>query len=164
MTTRERVLLCGMGAAVLWGGVSIGLGVIRENLSTSKEAHQKEAILLFATEQRERIAPLRLSDQEKRILDKAVAAWAASPFVNRVADAHAVQERVREFEYTGFIDAGPHRFAILNGHEYRVKEAITSSDFLVESIQLEQVVLISSSGGRRMTIALKTSNDQRESP
>ena len=83
--------------------------------------------------------------------------------IDREAVATAVEEPVQQFFYTGYVQVGAQQFAILNGREYRVSEPVAQTDFRVESIRPEQVVLVSSTGGRRLTIALETSKEKRKS-
>lgn len=162
MTTRERVIVVAMVGAVVWGGSTLGFKYVKKNRGDEKLALQKAEIRGYAELQRAAVAPLRLSDGERLVLDEAVARWAESPFINREALATAVEAPVQKFFYTGFIQIGKQQFAILNGREYRVSEPVAETDFRVESIEPEQVVLVSSSGGRRMTIALETSKPSKE--
>ena len=133
-------------------------------------AHFKDRIALrqaeirgFAESRQAQVAPLRLSERERMVLNEAVSAWAPSPFIDRETLAAAVEEPVQQFFYTGFIQLGDQQFAILNGREYRVAEPVAQTDFRVESIEPDKVLLVSLSGGRRVTVALKTSKGKRES-
>ncbi len=164
MTKREKAMVLAMVGATLWGGATLGLGYVKENRAAAKVDLQKAEIRAFADSQRALVVPLRLNERERMVLNEAAGPWMESPFIDRVATARPVEAPVQEFFYTGFIQAGPQQFAILNGREYRVSEAVASTDFRVESIQPDHVVLVSGSGGRRMTIALQTTNEKRESP
>ena len=164
MTTREKVLVLAMAGAALWGSASVGLGYYNKHHEAKKVDLRKAEIRTFAESQRARMAPLRLDDAERLALDEAAGPWQASPFIDRAATAEVVEAPVEQFVYTGFIQVGAQRFAILNGREYRVSEPVAQTDFRLESIQPDQVVLVSGSGGRRMTIALQTTKEQRELP
>ena len=164
MTKRERVLVWAMGGAVVWVGVSFGLDSIQSTGGAAKARQQEAAIRAFAEAQRAKMVPLRLQAQEKRVLDQAVAEWAGSPFIDRVTDAQPLAGRPAPLLYTGFIQLGAHQIAILNGREYQVSDPVGTGDFRVEDIQPDHVVLISGSGGRRMTIALQAYKGRKEKP
>ena len=164
MTTREKVLVLAMAGAALWGGTTVGLGYYKKNQSAEKVDLRKAEIRTFAESQRVRMAPLRLSAAERMALNEAAGPWQASPFIDRAATAEVVAAPVEQFFYTGFIQVGAQRFAILNDREYRVSEPVAQTDFRLESIQPDQVVLVSGSGGRRLTIALQTTKEKRELP
>ena len=164
MTKRERVLIIGMAGALVWGGASISLSLLSGKLRRPGQDRQKEDIHLFAKTQQELIGPLRLTDWERRVLDRAMEPWADSPFSDRALVSSFVEAAVQQFVYSGFLRVGDQQFAIINGHEYRPADVVAATDFHVESIYPDHVVLLSGSGGRRMTIAMKAPKQTRESP
>ena len=163
MTTRERVLIVAMAGAAVWGAATLGAGYYQKHRASAKSVLLQAEIRRFAEAQRAQMAPLRLNERERQVLDEAVAAWAPSPFFDRQALATAVEEPVHRFFYTGYVLIGPERFAILNGQEYRVAEPVAQTDFRVADIQPDHVELVSGSGGRRITVALQTSPEKKES-
>ena len=164
MTTREKVIVLGMACAVAWAGATVGLDYCRRNQAAAKVDLQKAEIRAFAESQRAAVAPARLTEPERLVLNEAAGPWLASPFIDRADVSEVVAQPVQKFFYTGFIQVGAQQFAILNGREYRVSDRIPDTDFRVESIQPDQMVLVSDAGGRRMTIALQTTKEKRESP
>ena len=162
MTKRERLLVGAMGGAVVWVVASLGLDSIRGTAGTAKAQKQQNEIRTFAEEQRAKIAPLKLKAKEKFALDQAFAAWADTPFIDRIADPQSQEGGSWRFLYTGFIQVGEQRFAIVNGRECQVDDPVGSGDFRVESIQPDQVTLISKTGGRRMTLALHATKARKE--
>ena len=164
MTTREKVIVLGMAVAVVWAGTTVGLDYYRKNRAATLADLRKAEIRAFAEGQRALAAPLRLSAPEVAALDEAAAAWAPSPFLDRAVAAEPVEAPVQRFRYTGFIQVGRQQFAIVNGREYRVAEPVAQTDFRVDEIQPDHVVLVSGSGGRRMTVALQSIVEKKESP
>lgn len=161
MTTRERMLIGAMAVAAAWGGGTLGLDAFRRHRDSGTALLRKAEIQAFADAYHEKARGLRLSGGERRALDQAAADWAASPFIDRASLATAVENPVEQFAYTGFIQAGARRFAIVNGREYRPEETVAQTDFRVESIHADHVVLVSASGGRRLTIAMQAQNEKR---
>lgn len=94
--------------------------------------------------------------------DLAAGPWSETPFIDRAADPQARDGRGWQFLYTGFIQVGAQRFAIVNGREYQENDPVGTGEFRVESIQPEHVTLISKTGGRRMTLALHAPKARKE--
>jgi hypothetical protein len=163
MTTRERVMVAGMAGVLIWGVSSAAIGWCWERGGRGATGAPQASAPAFAESQRAILAPVRLQPQERLVLDVASAEWAPTPFIDRVSAAETIAVAVQEFFYTGFVRVGSQQFAILNGREYRVADRVEATDFRVESIQPNQVVLVSESGGRRRTVALQVSNEMRDS-
>lgn len=164
MTTREKALVIAMAGVLAWGASSAVLGYVRQQNGSSGQRQQYEELIGFADRQRALIDQLRLAGRERMILDEAVSTWAESPFLDEPSRARALEERVQTFRYTGHVSVGKERLAILNGHEYRIADPVRATDFIVESIHPDHVVLAPESGGRRMTIDLANSQMERNAP
>ncbi len=162
MTKRERILVWGMGGAVVWVVVSLGLDSVRDVAGTAQARRQQDEIRAFVEGQRVKILPLKLKAKETFALDQAAGPWSETPFIDRAADPQSRDGRGWQFLYTGFIQVGAQRFAIVNGREYQENDPVGSGEFRVESIQPEQVTLISKTGGRRMTLALHAPKARKE--
>lgn len=164
MTTRERVIVLVMAGTVLWAGSSMVMGVIQRTSGSSRAGREKAEVQQFADAQRLVIASLRLSDRERMILDSAAAPVPPNPLLAKTADVRTVEERMDAFTYSGFLKVDSQVFAIVNGREYRVADRVGNTDFSVESIHPDHVVLLSASGGRRIPVAMQSNNATRESP
>lgn len=156
MTTRERILLIGMGGVLVWAGTSVLLSMRPGAKSQNKYSLINGGIRHFAETQRTLIAPLRLTEAERRILAQAILPWADSPFVDRTGESAIVEAPTQQFSYSGYLRVGEAVFAIINGREYRVSESVGDSGFSLESIKPDHVVLIAEGGKRRMTLPLET--------
>ena len=164
MTTRERVIMVVMAGTVLWGGSVTVLGMIRNHLGAGKLAREQQEVRQFADAQRQVVEGIRLHPRERMVLNQCSLPWGRNPLLQRADGIQPAEARVQNFVYSGFITLGNQSFAIINGHEYRVTERVASSDFMVETIQPDRVVLISGSGGRRVPVAMQSNNAKRESP
>ena len=162
MTKRERILVWGMGGAIVWVVASLGLDSVRDAAGSAQARRQQDEIRVFVEAQRAKIAPLKLKPLETFALDQASGPWADTPFIDRAADPQSRESGGGRFLYTGFIQIGAQRFAIVNGREYQEDDPVGSGDFRVESIQPDQVTLISRTGGRRMTLALHVPKARKE--
>lgn len=164
MTRREQVLVIGMAAAVLGGLGSLAWDHFKRQGGATRLAGERTELLSFVDGQRGMLRGMRLGPRERLVLDQANGPWAASPFLAEVARERPTEERMTRFVYTGFIQIGSHQFAILNGREYRVADTVQASDFVVEAIQPDHVILVAATGGRRITVDLQTSNAERKTP
>lgn len=164
MSTRERWLIGGMIAAVAFGGYSIIAHAVRAHATVRKTAAVASDVEEFTASTRRSVAELRLTPEEQFVLDRTVAEWPASPFYDRPDTARPLAEKPGEVRYTGYLHVGAARLAILNGREYRVAETVESTDFVVESIEADLVVLAAKGGGRRVSVALKQTEPTGEKP
>ena len=164
MSTREKALVIAMAGVLVWGASSVVLGYVRQHNGSSGQHQQHEELLGYAERQRALLDHLRLAGRERMVLDEAVSSWADSPFLDEPSRARAIEERVQTFRYTGHVSVGNERLAILNGREYRIADPVRATDFIVESIHPDHVVLAPESGGRRMTIDLANSQLERNAP
>lgn len=164
MTKREQVLVIAMAGALVWGAYSLVTGIMKGRSGKEELAVVRDELRSFADTQRVTMQQLRLADREKMVLNEAMQPWAGSPFLIEAQRARPAEERVVSFRYTGFLQIGGQQFAIVNGREYRVSDPIHATDFVVDSIHPDHVVLAAGTGGRRVTVELQPSNVERKSP
>jgi hypothetical protein len=98
---------------------------------TAQARRKQDEIQAFVEGQRAKIPPLKLKAKEVFALDQAAGPWADTPFIDRAADPQARDGRGWQFLYTGFIQVGAQRFAIVNGREYQENEPVGSGEFRV---------------------------------
>ncbi len=163
MNKRERILLVVMSVALVAGGLSVVSDLSKRKSGKAGSRAVDLGVRAFADTQRAALAAVRLTPGEKSALDRAAGTWAESPFIDRVGGIRTGEGAVSEFRYTGFMQFGESRLAIVNGREYRTGETITATDFIVETIEPNQVILVAGKG-RRVTIPLQTANARRNTP
>lgn len=166
MNKRERILVVAMSVALVAGALSVVSDLSkRKSGKTGKPGSRSLdlGVQAFADAQRAALAAVRLTPGEKTALDRATGTWAESPFIDRVGGIRTGEGAVSEFRYTGFMRFGDNRLAIVNGREYRTGETITATDFIVETIEPDQVILAAGKG-RRVTVPLQTATARRNTP
>lgn len=143
MTTREKFIVGAMVVAVAYAGFSLVQGN-RRKPSGGKRAPQSSDLQAFVAQSRAQLAGIRLSDGERAVLDSARSAWDGEPFAV-FSGVTAVKAEdgggVPAYAYTGFVQAGGVRLAIINGREYREKEPLADGSGVVDSIAPDRVVL-----------------------
>ncbi len=164
MSTRERWLIWGMIGAVVFGGYTLIAHAVRAQTTARRAAAAASDVGEFAATTRRSVARLRLTPEEQFVLDRTIADWPDSPFFDRPDAARPLAEKPQDVRYTGYLHVGTTRLAIINGREYRVTETVEATDFVVESIDADHVVLGAKGGGRRVSVALKETEPTREKP
>ena len=89
-----------------------------------------------------------LSKEQSYILQKAQAAWKQDPLVqirNKISRDEEEENKPpvlnSELLYTGFLEMGDKRLAIINGTEYETGEKLEPGGFVIQSIRPNQVVI-----------------------
>jgi hypothetical protein len=151
MSRREKLILSIMVITVLLGGVSVYFGPsVSRTLSVGGRNSAKQA-MQFA---REAIQKFKADDSIAKDLfsmRSAERAWQRDPFVDattalsdnrmpaRLEKKPATDRSPLNLTYTGYIEAGTQRLAIINGIEYSTGEAIDAQGHYVRRIQPHQV-------------------------
>ncbi len=145
MSQREKILI---GLMIL----AIGYGIFVWFLSPP----QPEAILKADTDQNSLNAFIikvaekttgGLSKFQKNVLEKAEARWKRDPLI-QIKPQPAVEEEENQepvlttkMIYTGFLQMGDKRLAIINGMEYETGDRLEPGGFLLQSISPTRVVI-----------------------
>lgn len=163
MNTRERWLVGMMVGALVYGGYTYMASARRTGGAEDVE-DAVSGVRAFAADTRIRLHRIQLTREEQALLNHTAAEWAPSPFYEREPGARPVGKQPKVFHYTGYIHVGAVRLAIINGREYRVNDTVDASDFRVETIDADRVVLAAKGGERRLSLALKESDKTGEKP
>ena len=59
------------------------------------------------------------------------------------------------FNYTGYVEAGKNKMAIINGYEYRPGEALLEEGYVLKSISSKKVSILNKADGKNFDIALQ---------
>lgn len=169
---REMIILGVMGIAILFGAYSLfspdpkagrvdNLTASRDELNTFintlNEGIQKEAnnhgSLVFASAKRvwtpdpflENSSYKQWTQSKKAAMAKHVAAVAteAPPAVKKI-----------EFHYTGYLEAGGKKMAIVDGSEYQEGEKLEMKDYLLRSATPTGIIIENTATGARQSVLL----------
>ncbi|MFO8032546.1 MAG: hypothetical protein R6U22_08385 [Desulfohalobiaceae bacterium] len=97
----------------------------------------------------------QMQEVQRHVLEAAATQWSPNPFVSRPdsltedkgqgqpsdADAEKEQEDLPEFNYTGYLEMGQTRMAVINGLEYQVGEKLEQENYVLVNIQPKRVTL-----------------------
>jgi hypothetical protein len=138
---REKILLACMGA--------VGVAAAAVLLWPSSPAQQNQVKLEEVSKGAQALAAsmgrLKLSKVENYILSRAAQPWTVDPFYPQPLDTGGKGggggQAAPAFVYSGFIDAGTRKLAVINGTEYQAGEQLESGGYEVVDITADQVVL-----------------------
>ena len=152
ISNREKIFVALALLAALYAGISF-LFSGNNDKAARTETDEKPAEE-FLREVAVSLAGHQLTKTEKAILEKADASWPQHPFVSvnttAIEDTSGSQGQTsaEAFVYTGFIQAGSRRLAIINGMEYDIGDPVADASLTVRGISPERVVLEDTSGRR----------------
>ncbi|MFZ5812532.1 MAG: hypothetical protein ACOY4F_10855 [Thermodesulfobacteriota bacterium] len=142
MTKRERVLVWVMGAAVVVGAGMFALGGKDKAAGPSHSAKAVQAALADAQALAKTVRDAGVSDTSSHVAAMALKPWEPGLFYDQ-----ALEFRVEASQggtlpaYTGFVEMGALRLAIIDGYEYREGDELETGGYLVEGIRPDQVTL-----------------------
>lgn len=156
MTAREKIIMAVTGIFITWGGVTYFRPLISPAVVSEGET-VTAAERAFVERSREQLSVSRLTDAERYVLETAQAEWTNSPPARgeSVKVFHPKPHRPADYIYTGFVNMGTERFAIINGHEYRRGEVLKNSAVVVDVIAADHVVLLFENGNKRETVSFQ---------
>jgi hypothetical protein len=94
------------------------------------------------------LGEVTVTDADRFVIAGAEAAWQADPFFEKkkekassaVEDAANLQTKI-DVKYTGFIEMGTRRLAIINGQEYEPGEELPPGGIVLKKIDPDQVIV-----------------------
>jgi hypothetical protein len=153
MTNREKIIV---GIMVL----TVGYGAVELLLPRSKPgaaapvAQSTESLTVFIAKVAD-AAKGAVAESSALIIQKAEADWKQDPFMvitkpqPTPAEARSPKEIARaipNMAYSGFLEIGPKRLAIINGMEYEAGDRVNPGAFSIKTILPNKVIMTSSQG------------------
>ena len=158
MTTREKIIVVLMVLAVVYGVYTFFFSSPREAAISSSD---KELATLnsFITKVAER-TKTDVSQKQAYILQKAQADWKQDPLIQIQPKETPKEMEARQplvlkskISYSGFMQMGDTRLAIINGVEYETGDRLEPDGLIVRSISPNHVV-IGSADRKNKTVIL----------
>jgi hypothetical protein len=150
LNTRQIVILAVMAVAVLYGAYEI----LGPRLGMKSPGMKPETdVKKFVADATTGITADVAGELEVYAAVRAETPWGRDPFMDRAAYAEyaALQEgalkakaasgKAITFAYTGFLEAGKRRVAIINGVEYVVNEPLVEEGYVLRAIDNKKVVI-----------------------
>jgi len=147
MTTREKIIVAAMVLAVVYGVYVVFFEKPREAAPVASAERELEALNTFITNVAEK-TKTGLSRQQSYVLQKAQAAWKQDPMIQIQAKKSNTNEEEKmpamsqsKIRYTGFLQMGDKRMAIINGMEYEAGDKLEPGGFTLRRVNPNHVVL-----------------------
>lgn len=155
MSKREKILLALMGLALV-----VGLAVYFGSGAAKKGPAGPERTAAGIAEQAGAIAKgveaYRVSDRDAQIIAIMAKPWKAGAFSDRSMDFKAAAEEVQRPQmprFTGYVELGKHRLAVIDGLEYQEGDELEGGAFVVAEIHQDHVILKGVARNNRVRLA-----------
>ncbi len=165
MTTRERIIVGLMLLTVAYGVYAVFFegNAKPQEIATISATKQLENLNVFITKVAE-ASKAGLSKNDEYIIQQAEAEWKQDPLISAElkdrpeSEIQKAQRVTRvpipelNIAYTGFMQMGDKKFAIINGLEYASGDRLEQGDYIVRSITSRQVVIVSTGRSKKKFI------------
>lgn len=157
MTTREKVIVGVASIAVAIGGGRF----VRDQLSGQSGGEDAAGsavgtIRAFVDRSHAHLSGVQVTGAEQAAMTAAQGDWDGQPFAVAPPpeEVDVPELAASSFRYSGYIQAGSRRFAIINGREYEVNDVLADHAGIVQAIEPGHVVLRVGPYGRRQMVPL----------
>jgi hypothetical protein len=157
MSKREKILVGLMLLTIVYG-IFIWFFSSPQQAATLKDENEQKSLNAFVIKVAEKTTG-GLSQFQTYVLEKAEASWMRDPLI-QIEPRPAVEEKeiqepvlTTKMIYTGFLQMGDKRLAIINGMEYETGDRLEPGGFILRSISPTRIV-IAPRGGKRKSISL----------
>ncbi len=148
MTTREKIIVALMVLAVGYGVYTVFLSGPPEEAPVKRGGDKElEALNLFITKVADKTKN-SLSNAQAYVLQKAQLEWKQDPLLQIEPQMSQEEKTARQplvleskILYTGFLQMGDKRLAILNGIEYEIGDRLDPGGLIVRDIYPNHVVI-----------------------
>jgi hypothetical protein len=158
VTKREQIIVGIMLLVVVYGVYALFFSSPSKKalVSNDKELETLNAFIAKVADS----TKAGLTEEQAYMLQKAQAGWKQDPFVSMTAKIQAKEEQETiehsslkgRIVYTGFLQMGNKRLAIINGMEYETGDRLEPGGFSIRSIHPDRVVLASPDMGKKTFI------------
>jgi hypothetical protein len=155
MSKREKIIIGVMVFSILFALVYFLTPTLtgREEKTGDQYSGSEKIIQEIATE----LKKVAASPNENYIIARAEAAWAKDPFYRKIQPAPVkAAAGTQEIVYSGFVDMGEKKFAVVNGSTYQVGDKLDfGGSFYLKSVEPSRVVIVDKQNQRNIVIKLK---------
>ncbi len=163
MPRRQKLILLVMIVTMAYGVFELFFAPPSKKGLVDQGAESK-ALNKLIIEISETLAKESVTESDLYILSKAQAEWGGDPFLASVPankpDAAKKQEPSEgdekvPFTYSGYVDMGKKKLAIINGVEYEIGEELRSAGYIVERIESTRVILKGKQKSERLIVPIR---------
>ena len=145
LSKKEIILLSAMVVTVAYGAFQLFVPSPSKSAGLAVSGGAGAVV----TEISNKLAKEMPSVADKYIVSQAEGEWSKDPFVGRGASRNEASKhyktgglnQIKSFNYTGYLEMGDRKMAIINGLEYGVGEQVDSSGNFIESINPSRIII-----------------------
>ena len=158
MSKREKIIVGVMVFSILFALVYfLSPAITGQGAKPAEQYTGSEKIIQEIAAELKKVAS---SPNENYVIARAEAAWAKDPFYKKVqpvaAKAGPGGSGAQDIVYSGFVDMGEKKLAIINGNTYQVGEKLDfGSSFYLMSVEPSRAVIADRQNQRNIVIKLK---------
>jgi hypothetical protein len=159
---REIIILAAAAIFVLY---AIYVYLIADHLpgkkvETGKDSVKIETVISGLTGE---LNKNKLSDFDNYVIKKAQVNWGENPFLKRDLYRAWLTKDSRgkggiaavQIIYSGYVDTGKNKLAVLNGIEYRIGEELKEEGHILKNITSSKVIIFDKSAGNNLEIPMQ---------
>jgi hypothetical protein len=166
LTTRQIIILGITFIALLYGGYDFFFAKSKKAVAVDT-GKKIEELNLFITEMTVALGKDTPSPVDAHIIKRAEAGWVRDPFYNRKTEKTWAAAREpgqaggtaaapkSPFNYTGYVEAGKTKIAVINGHEYGTGDALDVEGYVLKAIHPARVAIYNRETRRTIDIPLQ---------
>ena len=172
MTIREKIIVGIMCLAIVIGALDlIFRGKTRPGPAPTASGSSTGELKTFVAEITGKLANEKVSMDYQHMIRQAGTDWTKDPFIQSVkplkkrlstigsAPKKPTKSTAPRYIYSGFMQLGETRLAIINGLEYAVGENLLNKAYYVKTISPNRVVLAKAKGGETIQVFITESDD-----
>lgn len=167
MTTREKIIVGFMCLTIAYGAYELIGPRTTRKAAPRPAANPMEETRKFVSEVTQKMAKGKIGKEFQYMVAQAGADWTRDPFLQStlplkeqlVAQAPSRKQSEstapgRSFAFTGFLQIGKTKLAVINGTEYAVGEALEVSGYYLKNVSAEKATISRIDGSETIQIPL----------
>ena len=163
MSKQEKIMVVIAGLAIIFGIYHFFIASPVKHIRI-ETGEKMLALSKLAEDMAVELKEGDLTEAESYILAQADTEWTKDPFYEgRVSlkpgpGGTVIQAEKVEFSYTGYVELGKKRLAVINGLDYQTGESLESGEYIVQNIYPDRVVI--KPKGKRKAITVQFFNEK----
>lgn len=167
MTKREKIIVVIMCLAIAGGAYDLmSRGRTTSSKAIIKPVKSSQELKTFVADVAGKLISEQVSKEQQYMINQAGAQWNKDPFIyssiplkkrpfsTTPKKQPVIATSLPKFIYSGFIELGKNKIAIINGMEYSVGEKLPDKSFFVKSISSRRVVIGKTDGSETIQVPL----------
>jgi len=167
MTTREKIIVGLMCLTVAYGAYELLGNKSVKKAVTRSQANPLEELRKFGAEVTQKMAADKMGKEYQYMVSQAGAKWTRDPFIQSTlplksqpapkpasSDKSGQPVPSQKFVFTGYLQLGDTKIAVINGMEYAVGEALDKNGYYLQSVSAERAVIANVNGSETIRVPL----------